>query len=264
MMTEQDALAADLAKLTPEHRAVILMREMDCEHGSICVISRTNYRRLDNILAEYAELGEAGIKLNPVTRKGRANNEWEKLALEPEEFLEFHRKYLDMILNEDSSVLDENTAIMLEILGSRVHPYRCMRSQCGAGRDFITFSPDGDIYPCCQTRVKPEFKLGNIREVDHLNDIWKNNPIISLLAERQVEAIPECKACSYKRFCEAGCPVASYEHFGRSDAPHPWCQYYRGIYDEFFRRLADGSRFVEIFCPHAKIYDNSFFAGDAV
>ncbi|HMK34544.1 MAG TPA: SPASM domain-containing protein [Desulfomonilaceae bacterium] len=241
-------------------RAIALMQKKGGGKAAICVVSKANYRRLDKILAGYRELGMTGIKLNPVTRNGRASEEWQKLALEPAEFLEFHRQYLDMVSNGDCSIVDENTATMLDVIGSRMHPYRCMRSQCGAGRDFMTFAPNGDIYPCSLTRAKPKFRLGNIREVDRLNDIWKNNPIIAKLAERHAGiVISECRECSYKRFCEAGCPTASYEHFGRTDAPHPWCQYYRGIYRELFRRLAEGSRFVEIFCPHAKTYDNPFF-----
>lgn len=266
-----DRISNDMTRVFPENkgtyasitRTIALMHEKGCGHGAICVVSKANYRRLDEVLAGYAEVGQTGIKLNPVTRNGRAREEWEALALEPEEFLEFHRKYLDMVLNEDCSVLDENTTVMLEILGTRIHPYRCMRSQCGAGRDFMTFAPNGDVYPCCQTRVNPEYRLGNVLEVDRLDDIWKNNPIISKLTERQVGSISECGECTYKRFCEAGCPVASYDHFGKTDAPHPWCQYYKGIYTEFFRRLGNGSRLVEIFCPDAKVYDNIFFAGDA-
>jgi uncharacterized protein len=145
-----------------------------------------------------------------------------------------------------------------------MHPYRCMRSQCGAGRDFMTFTINGDVYPCPRTRANPEFRLGNVAEVDRLNDIWKNNPAISKLSERHVGIISECQECTYKRFCEAGCPISSYEHFGTTNAIHPWCQYYKGMYSELFRRLSDESRLVEIFYPGAKIYENSFFGKNAI
>ena len=78
-----------------------------------------------------------------------------KNRLEPSEFLRFHTQSIDMVSNGDCSIVDENTATMLNIIGSRIHPYRCMRSQCGAGRDFMTFAPNGDIYPCSQTHRKP-------------------------------------------------------------------------------------------------------------
>lgn len=245
-------------------RSVALMRERGFTIGAVCTISKANYRRLDKVMADYMELGMDGIKFNPIAKHGRACYEWDAMALEADEFLETHTRYLDLVLNEGCSVLDENTHLMLQILGTKMHLYRCMRSQCGAGRDFMTFATNGDVYPCPRTRVNPEFRLGNVAEVDRLNDIWKNNPVISQLAERQVGIISECRECTYKRFCEAGCPIGSYEHYGKTDAPHPWCEYYKGIYSELFRRLGDESRLAEVFCPDAKIYENSFFAENAV
>jgi uncharacterized protein len=244
-------------------RTIDLMHKNSYAPGLICVVSKANYRRLNKVLAHYAKLGMDWIKLNPVSRHGRATQGWDELVVEPEEFLEAHIKYLDLVLQEKCSVLDENTSMMLQILGNKVHPYRCMRSQCGTGRDFMTIAPNGDVYPCPQTRVNPEFRLANILEVDRLNDVWKNNPIISKLSERQVGTISKCKACNLKRFCEAGCPIASYEHFGTTDAIHPWCEYYKGIYSELFRRLGESSRLVETFCSNAKVYDYSFFARNA-
>jgi len=94
-------------------RAIALMQKKGCGKAAICVVSKANYRRLDKILAGYTKLGMAGIKLNPVTRNGRASEDWERLALEPSEFLRFHTQYLDMVSNGDCSIVDENTATML-------------------------------------------------------------------------------------------------------------------------------------------------------
>jgi uncharacterized protein len=267
-----DRVSNDMTRVFPGQKgthsaiakSVALMREQGFTVGAVCVVSKANCHRLDKVMADYMELSMEGIKLNPIAKHGRACYEWDELALEAEEFLETHTTYLDLVLNQGYSVLDENTAHMLRALGTRMHQYRCMRSQCGAGRDFMTFATNGDVYPCPRTRSNSEFRLGNVAEVDRLDEIWKNNPVISKLAERQVGAIAECRECTYKRFCEAGCPISSYEHFGTTDAIHPWCQYYKGIYSELFRRLGDESRLVEIFCPDAKIYENSFFIENAV
>jgi len=262
-----DRVSNDMTRVFPGNRGthaaitrtLTSMHEMGITPAAICVVSKSNYRRLDKVLAGYVKLGMDSIKLNPVSKHGRAMTEWDALALEPEEFLEVHVKYLDMALHEDCSVLDENTTMMFKILGSKIHPYRCMRSQCGTGRDFMTFAPNGDVYPCPQTRVNPEFRLANVFEIDRLEGIWRSNAIISKLGDRQVGTIPECKECTFKRFCEAGCPISSYEHFGTTDAAHPWCSYYKGIYSELFQRLGEGSRLLNIFWPEAKVYDRRFF-----
>ncbi len=262
-----DKISNDMTRVFPGNRGtheaiartLTSMHEMGTTPAAICVISKANYQRLETILADYVKLGMDSIKLNPVSRHGRAVTEWDALALEPEEFLKVHVKYLDMALHEGCSVINENTAMMFKILGSKIHPYRCMRSQCGTGRDFMTFAPNGDVYPCPQTRVNSDFRLANVFEIDRLEGIWRGNAIISKLGERQVGKIPDCKECRFKRFCEAGCPISSYEHFGTTDAAHPWCNYYKRIYLELFQRLGEGSRLIDIFWPEAKIYDKRFF-----
>ena len=163
-----DRISNDMTRVFPGNKGthaaitqtITLMQEMGWNPGTICVVSRANYRRLDKILAEYARLGETGIKLNPVTRNGRAQEEWEELALEPEEFLEFHKEYLDMVSNGDSCILEENTSTMIEILGTRLRPYRCMRSQCGWGQRFYDLRAEWGCLPLLPDSSEAGISIG--------------------------------------------------------------------------------------------------------
>ncbi len=244
-------------------RGMALMRERNRDFGAICVVSKANYRRFDETLEHFTNIGLDHIKLNHIDRHGRAKEEWETLGLEPEEFFEVHARYLDRVLNDGCRVRDSNTTHMLQILASKIHPYRCMRSQCGAGRDFITFATEGSIYPCPEIRGNPKYRLGHVAEVDRLDEVWKSNPLMVKLTQRQVGAISKCNKCSYKRFCEAGCPINSYEYYGTTKASHPWCRYYKLIYSELFRRLGDKNELAEFLCPEAKVYDHCFFPENA-
>ncbi len=240
--------------------AIAHLKEMDRDVGVLCVVSRANYQRMDEIVEHLSSMDLDAVKLNPVQELGRARSDWDSLALKPKEFLDVHKAFLDSVLDEEIPVSETNTCHMFEILGTTMHPYRCMRSQCGAGRDFLTFSPKGNVFPCSHTRDYPEFCLGNVADLDRLDGIWRDNPHMARLAERKVDNISECRECSFKRFCEGGCSLSSYEHYGTNRDVHPWCSYYKGIYRELFRRIEQAPDLIDIFCPDAEVYDKSFFA----
>ena len=76
-----DRVSNDMTRVFPGNkgtyaaitRAIALMQKKGSGKAAICVVSKANYRRLDKILAGYTKLGMTGIKLNPVTRNGRAS-----------------------------------------------------------------------------------------------------------------------------------------------------------------------------------------------
>jgi uncharacterized protein len=240
-------------------RGMSVLRRENIAFGVICVVSKSNYRDLPNVLAHFSSLGLKEVKLNPVFELGRAHESSQAVAVTPEEYLEAHSVYLDYVEAADNPVLDENTVYMVRNLASRMRPYRCMRSQCGAGADFLTFTPSGEIYPCSRFRGRATLALGNVASTTRLDGIWKTSPVMSKLSDRKAEAIPECRKCSVKRFCEAGCPLDSYDHFGSFDAVHPWCAYYREIYFDLLRRIAEAPNLAAKLCPSSKIYSKAFF-----
>ncbi len=67
---------------------------------------------------------------------------------------------------------------------------------CSAGRNHLTFSPYGDIYPCGRLRVS----VGNYSDVD-LFSLWKNNPFLQRLRKLKNQDLKYCLTCDYKQFC---------------------------------------------------------------
>lgn len=240
-------------------KALRLMQRRGLHFGVLCVVTKNSCTRLDEILEHFEELGLRNVKLNPVFKLGRAQYGWDALAVEPGEYLEAHKAYLNYVTRAQSPVIEENTTYLLENLATKMHPYRCMRSQCGAGSDFLTFTAEGDVYPCSRYRTHPELRLGSVAELGGLDGAWRANPVMVKLTNRRVETIPECEKCLYKRFCEAGCPLDSYSHFSTVSAPHPWCEYYKGIYAELFRRISVAPDMVGTLSPRINTYHRSFF-----
>ena len=222
--------------------------------GLICVISKANCHRFNEIMDHFFDLGLSHVKTQPVMRLGRAADRWDALGLEPEEYLEIQRNYLDYAMHQGHPALDTNICSMFEELTNK------RGKKCGVGRDFLAFNPDGAIYPCGRFRNYEGLWLGNVQDIDRLQGLGRSNPVIAELSGRRVNMIAECLECAYQRFCDAKCPLDSYAHFGTVKMVHPWCAYHRGIYQELFRRLAESPTIIKTFCPDAKVYDRAFFA----
>ncbi len=257
-----DRAANDLTRVFPGDtssyeaitRTISMMAKRNLDYGLICVVSKANCHRLNEIMDHFFDLGLSNVKTQPVMRLGRAADRWDGLGLEPEEYLDIQRNYLDYAIHQGHPALDTNICSMLEELTNK------RGQKCGVGSDFLAFNPDGAIYPCGRFRNYESLWLGNVSDLDRLYGLGRSHPVIAELAERRVNTIPECLECPYQRFCGAKCPLDSYAHFGTVKMVHPWCSYHKGIYQELFSRLAEGLNIVKTFCPDAEVYNKAFFA----
>ncbi|MBR4207572.1 MAG: thioether cross-link-forming SCIFF peptide maturase [Lachnospiraceae bacterium] len=79
-------------------------------------------------------------------------------------------------------------------------------SGCGAGCEYISVTPWGDIYPCHQFVGQEEYKLGDIFKGIEKKDLQKR------FHDCNVYSKPECKKCFARYYCSGGC-MANSEHF---------------------------------------------------
>ena len=79
-------------------------------------------------------------------------------------------------------------------------------SGCGAGCEYVSVTPWGDIYPCHQFVGQPEFLLGNVK------DGIKNTELRDEFHNCNVYSKPACKNCFAKYYCSGGC-MANSQHF---------------------------------------------------
>lgn len=74
---------------------------------------------------------------------------------------------------------------------------------CTAGYNQLTIEANGDIFPC-NLFVTPEFKLGNINEVQSLDEIMQINEgyfISSCMQHFEPDRFTACKDCNVNYFC---------------------------------------------------------------
>lgn len=70
---------------------------------------------------------------------------------------------------------------------------------CGSGNEYVSITPDGDIYPCHQFVGHDEYKMGNIEKGTFNNDIKKE------FAGCHVYSKPACQECWARFYCSGGC-----------------------------------------------------------
>jgi len=72
---------------------------------------------------------------------------------------------------------------------------------CGAGNEYLSVTPSGDIYPCHQFVGNEEFKMANIFD----EEIIMPKELKQSFREAHVYSKDECKKCWNKFYCSGGC-----------------------------------------------------------
>ncbi len=79
---------------------------------------------------------------------------------------------------------------------------------CGSGNEYVSITPDGDIYPCHQFVGQEEYKMGNLADGTFREEIKKE------FAGAHVYSKPACRECWAKFYCSGGCNANNYIYNG--------------------------------------------------
>lgn len=85
---------------------------------------------------------------------------------------------------------------------------------CGCGNEYVSVTPDGDIYPCHQFVGHEEYKMGNLEEGTFNEEIKKE------FAGAHVYSKPACQDCWAKFYCSGGCNANNYIYNGDIHQSH--------------------------------------------
>ncbi len=89
-------------------------------------------------------------------------------------------------------------------------------SGCGAGIEYLTITPRGDIFPCHQFVGKDEFRLGNLFD----EEIRFPKVIVDEFMTTDVTTKEDCKSCWAKFYCSGGCHANAYNFNGDLKSPY--------------------------------------------
>ena len=85
---------------------------------------------------------------------------------------------------------------------------------CGAGCEYLSISPNGDIYPCHQFSEETDYYMGNVLKNDFSLDVSE------IFSKNIVTCKEECKDCFAKYYCSGGCTANSAHFMGSMDKPY--------------------------------------------
>ena len=197
--------------------------------GALAVIHSASSARPQEMAVYLASLGLGKIRFNPMVRLGRGKAEGASLAVSPAQYLSFLQGILDY-LAETHLFEESNLEALVRNLILKSRDYRCMRSPCGAGYDYLVITPTGDLYPCARFIHHPDLFLGNLNDGQGLEGRFLKSRLVGDMASRIASRLPECRDCLWRHFCGGGCGLAAESAAGTLDAPDPLCEFYRRIY----------------------------------
>lgn len=87
-------------------------------------------------------------------------------------------------------------------------------SACGAGNEYFSVVPNGDIYPCHQFAGDKDFLMGNVFDGE-LNKTIREKFASSCLFTRE-----DCDKCFAKFICSGGCSANNYHFEGDVNKPY--------------------------------------------
>ncbi len=87
-------------------------------------------------------------------------------------------------------------------------------SACGAGNEYFSVVPNGDLYPCHQFAGDPNFRMGSVYE-GKLDENIRSRFQNSCLFTRK-----KCEGCFAKFICSGGCSANNYHFNGDIDEPY--------------------------------------------
>jgi len=171
-------------------QAVDNLRKLDVKVNLKSIITRFNEDELEGIV-EIAKQKGCSITFDPVISP-RDNGELSPIQYATDEehlkkfWVEIYPKMRNSLL---APVVEDN----------------CVWAVCGIGRASIAIDPYGDIFPCLQWREK----IGNIKEVADLKDLWHNSAVLNKvrgIAMRVKEEVLD--KVEYGNFCSY-CPAVA-------------------------------------------------------
>jgi radical SAM protein with 4Fe4S-binding SPASM domain len=99
--------------------------------------------------------------------------------------------------------------------------------------DFVCIDPMGRVAQCdCWVTSYPEFRFGNMLDEGSLSDLLQDSEARRRLQSRPGVLIQKegCLDCKYLTLCHGGCPVRAYTVYGDIFRKDPYCELYRGLF----------------------------------
>lgn len=208
----------------------LMNRYQQADIPVLTVVNRYNVDHPSQVLDYFNSLGISKGLFLPTLQLGAAVANWEGTGISSEEFFEFMKQMIE------HSEYGQNFRCltikrMLDNLINPTRDFRCMRSLCGAGKEYIVVDSQGNIFPCAHHVHRSNLKMGHILDSTPLDQYFSQNVFLNELFEtRRVSNIYECSRCLWRHLCEGGCSLDSFYRHGHMQGSSTLCGYYQKMY----------------------------------
>lgn len=147
------------------------MKQRGIRTSAVETTTKRSLKSPEKIINTYRDLGLYHLFIHPLMPLGYAKEHWSEIGYKPEEFLEFYRQVIQILLeyHKNGIFMSEGHAriFLRKILTGYSENYMELRSPCGAGIGQLAYYYDGNIYTCDEGRMvaemgDPMFCLGNV------------------------------------------------------------------------------------------------------
>ena len=233
------------------------LQEKNIKVNAIETTTKYSLKKYKEIVDEYINLGLESIFVRPLTKLGKADNNWKNVGYESEEFIYFYKEILDYIIqkNKQGFFLSEghSNIFLRKILLNEPVNYMELRSPCGGAIGQLAYYYDGNIYTCDEGRMLAEmgddsFELGNVYENTY-KDLMQSDCTKTMCISSCIECLPYCNSCAYMPYCGT-CPVINLAQDNNIFAQNPKeyrCKIYGGILDILFNYIENEPDIVDVF-----------------
>lgn len=231
----------------------ILMKRMDeikkidskCEFYTLSVNSMYTLEHIEKSIKYMVEnLGIKHLKFNLVHPNGKDFDK--NMLIKKQNMEEFAKRVFYSVVEENKkgyNVVESNIKIkILNVLNNSERDL-CHSSGCKGGRKFVSFSQDGNIYPC--------ELIGN--EKNCIGNIEDNKDLAELI-EEAINSKPyfkekknsKCEKCPYYTFCKGGCTASAISYNKKpGEIDDMECEFNLAIYPLIIKTLLNQPDIIE-------------------
>ncbi len=214
--------------------AIGRLRDRGFAPGAIAVVNRNNVAEPAAVYAEF-KAQQLHMKLNSLTRSGRAATVGTDLGITPSEYGEFLVGMFDLWFDDPAPSITvepfrQHIRRILDIPGAHSCYFtrRCHHF-------FVGISPDGDLFPCGMFQGEPAFRYGNIHEMAPTE--IASTALFAELDRRERRVLRGCARCPFLDLCYGGCMFHSLKNSQVLDEKDYYCAAYRRYFEHALRRI---------------------------
>lgn len=207
--------------------------------GGITVVTQHNYRYIKEMMDHYIyHLQMKAVKFNIV--RDNPNAAAQGLSLNEDEIKWFANELLDYLYAFKSLgkyFSEGNIDVRVRNLLHQCRNNLCLSHGCRGGRNIISFSQSGGVFPCEMTDFA-EVQLGSISPDNSLDEMIitaaENNRFF------EPKEAEKCKTCPWWPYCQGGCTSRN-RYMGVIGKPDECeCALNRVIYPRIVEEIIDG------------------------